>query len=80
MKKLASLLMAGLLAITMIAPVAADSTKVLNGTPVVDGQLDEIYLQSAEQTLQRHDRRLSDLSGAERTPFFFRNRIPEKTS
>ena len=51
MKKLASLLMAGLLAITMIAPVAADSTKVLNGTPVVDGQLDEIYLQSAEQTL-----------------------------
>lgn len=37
-------------------------------------------LQSAEQTLQRHDRRLSDLSGTERTSFFFRNRIPEKTS
>ena len=51
MKKLASLLMAGLLAVAMIAPVAADSTKVLNGTPVVDGQLDEIYLQSAVQTL-----------------------------
>lgn len=51
MKKLASLLMAGLLAITMIAPAAADTTKVLNGTPVVDGALDDIYLQSAEQTL-----------------------------
>ncbi len=51
MKKLASLLMAGLLAVAMIAPVAADSTAVLNGTPVVDGALDEIYLQSAEQTL-----------------------------
>ena len=51
MKKLASLLMAGLLAVAMIAPAAADSTKVLNGTPVVDGELDEIYLQSAEQTL-----------------------------
>ncbi|MBR5445557.1 MAG: hypothetical protein IKV57_05520, partial [Clostridia bacterium] len=51
MKKLVSLLMAGLLAVAMIAPAAADSTKVLNGTPVVDGQMDEIYLQSAEQTL-----------------------------
>lgn len=51
MKKLASLLLAGLLAVAMIAPASADSTKVLNGTPVVDGELDEIYLQSAVQTL-----------------------------
>jgi len=36
----------------MIAPAsAADTTDVLNGTPVVDGQMDDIYLQSAVQTL-----------------------------
>ena len=51
MKKLFTLIMAGLLATAMIAPVSADSTKVLNGTPVVDGQMDEIYTQSAVQTL-----------------------------
>ena len=51
MKKIVSLLIAGLMAAAMIVPAAADSTKVLNGTPVVDGQMDEIYLQSAEQTL-----------------------------
>ena len=41
-----------MLAATMIAPVAAaDTTDVLMGTPVVDGELDEIYTQSATQTL-----------------------------
>ncbi len=52
MKKLASLLLVAMLAATMIAPVAAaDTTDVLMGTPVVDGELDEIYTQSATQTL-----------------------------
>ncbi len=52
MKKLASLILAGLLTVAMIAPVAADSTDILKGTPEIDGVLDEIYLQSASQALQ----------------------------
>ncbi len=51
MKKLASLILAGLMTVAMIAPVAADSTDILKGTPEIDGVLDEIYLQSASQTL-----------------------------
>ncbi len=52
MKKLASLILAGLMTVAMIAPAAAaDSTDVLKGTPEIDGVLDEIYLQSASQTL-----------------------------
>ncbi len=52
MKKLASLILAGLLTVAMVAPAAAaDSTDVLKGTPEIDGVLDEIYTQSATQTL-----------------------------
>ncbi len=52
MKKLASLILAGLLTVAMVAPAAAaDSTEILKGTPEIDGVLDEIYTQSASQTL-----------------------------
>lgn len=48
MKKLTALLMVGLLAGAMMVPAAADGTnEILKGTPVVDGVLDDIYLQSA---------------------------------
>lgn len=48
MKKLFTLIMAGLLTAAMIAPAsAAGANEILKGTPVVDGVLDDIYLQSA---------------------------------
>ncbi len=53
MKKLASLLMAGLLAVAMIAPAsAAGANEILKGTPELDGALDDIYLQSAVYTIE----------------------------
>ena len=53
MKKLASLLMAGLLAVAMIAPTsAAGANEILKGTPELDGALDDIYLQSAVYTIE----------------------------
>lgn len=53
MKKLASLLLAGLLAVAMIAPAAAaDANEILKGTPELDGALDDIYLQSAVYTIE----------------------------
>lgn len=53
MKKLASLLMAGLLAACMIAPAsAAGANEILKGTPELDGVLDDIYTQSAVYTIE----------------------------
>ena len=52
MKKLASLLMAGLLAAAMIVPAsAAGANEILKGTPELDGVLDDIYTQSAVYTI-----------------------------
>ncbi len=47
MKKLASLLLVAMLAATMIAPVSAADNGILKGTPELDGEIDEIYTQSA---------------------------------
>ncbi|MBR4960115.1 MAG: hypothetical protein IKY52_04385 [Clostridia bacterium] len=53
MKKLASLLMAGLLALAMIAPAsAAGANEILKGTPELDGKLDDIYTQSVVYTIK----------------------------
>jgi len=53
MKKLTSLLLAGLLAVAMIAPAsAAGANEILKGTPELDGQLDDIYTQSAVYTIE----------------------------
>ena len=53
MKKLFTLIMAGLLAAAMIAPAsAADAQEVLYGTPVIDGVLDEMYTRSASHSLR----------------------------
>ena len=46
MKKLSALLLAILLVLSLITGVSAQSDKILMGTPVVDGVLDEIYKQS----------------------------------
>ncbi len=55
MKKALSLVLA--IVLVMALSVAASATvvngKILNGTPVVDGALDEIYLQSASYTLDK---------------------------
>ncbi len=53
MKKIASLLLAGLLTAAMIAPVsAAGENEILKGTPELDGVLDDIYTQSAVYTIE----------------------------
>lgn len=46
MKKLWSILLAAFIAATFATATSAQSDKILMGTPVVDGVLDEIYLQS----------------------------------
>ena len=53
MKKLVSLLMAGLLSAAMIVSVsAAGANEILKGTPELDGALDDIYTQSAVYTIK----------------------------
>ena len=53
MKKLVSLLMAGLLSAAMIVSVSAAGTnEILKGTPELDGALDDIYTQSAVYTIE----------------------------
>ena len=53
MKKLFTLIMAGLLTACMIAPAsAAGANEILKGTPELDGALDDIYLQSAVYTIE----------------------------
>jgi len=53
MKKLFTLIMAGLLTACMIAPAsAAGANEILKGTPTLDGQLDDIYAQSAVYTIE----------------------------
>ena len=52
MKKLFTLIMAGLLTAAIIAPAsAAGANEILKGTPTLDGQLDDIYTQSAVYTI-----------------------------
>ena len=53
MKKITSLALAALLAVSLSYAVSADavSTDIKNGTPVLDGELDEIYTQSASYKL-----------------------------
>jgi len=53
MKKFAIALVI-LMLCTLVVPVSADGVPVLKGTPVVDGVLDDIYLQSAV-TIQPHE-------------------------
>ena len=53
MKKIFTLIMAGLLTACMIAPAsAAGANEILKGTPELDGALDDIYLQSAVYTIE----------------------------
>ena len=53
MKKITSLALAALLAVSLSYAVSAEavSTDIKNGTPVLDGELDEIYTQSASYKL-----------------------------
>ncbi len=53
MKKLFALLLVAILAVLMLIPVSAApvSTDILKGTPLVDGTLDDIYMQSASYEL-----------------------------
>ena len=54
MKKVASFILAAMLASTLTATVSAKavSTDIKNGTPVLDGKLDDIYKESASFTLE----------------------------
>ena len=52
MKKLFTLILAGLMTAAMIAPAsAAGANEILKGTPTLDGQLDDIYTQSVVYTI-----------------------------
>ena len=53
MKKIIATLLVGMIVLLMAAPVqAAASTNVLKGTPTVDGLLDDMYLESAFQSVE----------------------------